>query len=101
MTKKRNFTKIRKWANEVGATVRDSDYFDAITVTLPDGKKYEFQNKESTSRVVISRGRGLKREGHPAGLFITDLDKNRFGYAFPISSQVKCIEKMEEYMKNI
>ena len=88
------FTKVRKWAIEVGAKVVDSDYFDKITVTLPTGKTFELQQKESTSRRVISRGRGLKWDGHTKGLYMCEGN----GYSLQEPSQVVCIEKMSKHL---
>lgn len=87
---RRCFTKIRKWAEEVGAQVEDSKYFDTIYITLPNGKKFTAnQQFESTSKQVISRGRGLKYEGKPAGFY--------FGsdYTFE-STQKEAIEEMKQ-----
>lgn len=90
----RTFTKVRKWAEEVGAKVKDSELFNAITVTLPNGEKFELENRESTSRRVINRGRGMKWDGSPKGLYMSKGD----GYAFQERSQVDCIEKMSKHL---
>lgn len=95
----KTFTKIRKWAEEVGAKVEDSKHFNKILVTLPNGKKFEFENRESTSRQVTSRGRGLKWTGNPKGLFMCDIPiKGYGGYPYQESSQTSCIEKMSKYL---
>lgn len=92
------FTKIRNWAKEVGAEVKD--YSKSIVVILPNGKKFEFEQRESTSRRVISRGRGTKWSGSSKGLYMTDIpEKGHGGYAFKERSQDSCIEKMSEYIK--
>lgn len=90
------FTKVRKWAKEVNATVEDSPYRDSrITVTLPNGKRFQLEQKESTSRKVINRGRGLKWDGNPKGLYMkNDTD----GYMFQYPSQVNCIERMAQHL---
>lgn len=91
-----NFTKIRKWAKEVNATVKESEYRDSkITVTLPNGKQFELEQKESTSRKVINRGRGLKWDGNPKGLY---MKKDTDGYMFQYPSQVNCIERMAQHL---
>lgn len=90
----KKFIKIRKWAEEVGATVVDSNYFDKITVTLPKGQKFELQQKESTSSRVISRGRGTKWAGSPKGLYMREGN----GYSFQEQSQIVCIEKMSRHL---
>lgn len=91
----KTFIKVRKWAEEVGAVVKDSNYFNSITVELPNGQKFELSNNESTSRRVMSRGRGMKWDGNPKGLYMR---VGTTGYAFKESSQVVCIEKMEKYL---
>jgi hypothetical protein len=92
---KRCFTKIRKWADQVGATIQDSTYFDEITITLPNGKKFRAEQKESTSTQVISRGRGLKWSGSPAGFYFGKDIGNRIGHTFE-STQSKAIKEMKE-----
>lgn len=94
----KTFTKIRKWAEQVGAEVRDSKYFTHIYITLPNGKEFEAEQRKSTSRQVISRGRGLKWDGNPEGFYFTDVPSKGYGgYAFQ-STQAKAIEKMNEYL---
>ncbi len=91
---KKCFTKIRKWAAEVGAVITESDYFDSITIEYKGRKfKAEMQH-ESTSRKVIARGRGLKWSGQPAGFYFGEITGSRYGYTFE-STQAKAIERME------
>jgi hypothetical protein len=91
------FTKIRKWADKVGAKVDDSKYFDLITITLLNGKKFEAEERESTSRQTIARGRGLKWSGSPKGFYFKDIPEQGYGgYAFQ-STQAKAIEEMKKY----
>lgn len=91
---KRTFTKIRKWAATSGAVITDSNYFDSITIEYK-GRKFKAEQRESTSRLVIARGRGLKWDGNPAGFYFAEMRGNREGYTFE-SSQAKAIEEMEE-----
>ena len=92
------FTKIRKWADENGVTIREWMNGTHITITLPNGKQFEAQQKESTSSRVINRGRGMKWAGSPAGFYFTDVpEKGYGGYPFE-STQAKAIEKMKEYL---
>jgi len=95
----KTFTKVRKWAEQVGAEVKDSEYFNSITVIFPSGKKFELSNRESTSKRVISRGRGYKWVGNPKGMYFKDIPKVGYGgYAFQ-STQAEAIEKMSKYLK--
>lgn len=91
---KRCFTKIRKWAAEVGAVVTESNYFDAITIEYK-GNIFKAEQRESTSVKTIARGRGLKWEGNPAGFYF---GTGTNGYTFE-STQTRAIEEMEEVTK--
>ena len=91
------FTKIRKWATAVGAVVTDSDYFDAITIEYK-GKVFKAEQRESTSRKTIARGRGLKWSGTPAGFYFGEITEPRHGYLFE-STQAKAIEEMERLVR--
>lgn len=91
---KKCFTKIRRWAATVGATIEENKYFDKIVISY-NGKKYLAEQRESTSRLTIARGRGLKWEGNPAGFFFTVVGEKGYGdYAFE-STQTRAIEEME------
>jgi hypothetical protein len=91
------FTKIRKWALEVGAVITKSEYSDAIIIEY-NGKKFKAEQKESTSVKTIARGRGLKWQGSPAGFYFAEISGNRTGYAFE-STQSRAIKEMEEGSK--
>lgn len=91
---KKCFTKIRKWANEVGAVVTESNYFDSIIIEF-NGATFKAEQRESTSVKTIARGRGLKWEGNPAGFYF---GTGSNGYTFE-STQTRAIEEMEETTK--
>ena len=91
------FTKIRKWANEVGATIIESKSFDAITIEY-EGLIFEAsQEFESTSRQVISRGRGLKWAGNPSGFYFGEKLGHRT-HKFK-TTQTEAIAQMEKSVK--
>lgn len=91
------FTKIRKWANEVGATIIESKSFDAITIEY-EGLIFEAsQEFESTSRQVISRGRGLKWAGNPSGFYFGEKLGHRI-HKFK-TTQTEAIAQMEKSVK--
>lgn len=94
------FTKIRRWAEEIGAKIDDSEYFDSIIITLPNGKKFKAEQQfDSTSSRVINRGRGHKWVGNPAGFYFGHLT-GRYDYTFE-STQKRAIEEMEDCIKGI
>ena len=86
------FRKIRKWAVEVGAIIKESNYFDSITIEYK-GRTFKAEQRESTSTRVINRGRGMKWAGTPAGFYFGEIT-DRHGYLFQ-STQSKAIEEME------
>jgi hypothetical protein len=94
-----HFTKIRKWAAEVGAVITESNVFDEITIEYK-GKKFVAEMKHhSTSARVISRGRGTKWAGSAAGFYFGETVGFK-SYAFE-STQKAAIEKMEYETKKI
>lgn len=85
---KKTFTKIRKWAIEVGATVYDWNHRDTIIIEYK-GVKYRAEQRESTSRRTVSLGRGMKWSGSPSGFYFGKDSR----YIFE-STQAKAIEEM-------
>ena len=92
-TSKNSFRKIRKWAAEVGAVIRENNYFNAITIEYK-GRTFKAEQRISTSTRVINRGRGMKWAGTPAGFYFGEITEPRNGYLFQ-STQTKAIEEME------
>jgi hypothetical protein len=85
---KKCFTKIRKWAVEVGATIHEWEHSDTIIIEYK-GVKYRAEQRESSSTRVISRGRGTKWSGSPSGFYFGQDDR----YIFE-STQTKAIKTM-------
>jgi hypothetical protein len=75
----RSFSKVRKWAETVGATINESEHFDKIIITLPNNKKFELENCESTITKVISRGRGTMLDGKPKGMYFMEIPEKGYG----------------------
>jgi hypothetical protein len=96
---KQCFIKIRKWAQEVGATITESKYFDLITIEYK-GLKFVAEQRESTSLRVVNRGRGTKWAGNPAGFYFGHSIPNdpRSTYTYQ-STQTSAIMEMEYQAK--
>jgi hypothetical protein len=88
------FTKIRKWAIESGATIIDSKSFDSITIEYKGLIFEASQEFESTSKQVISRGRGLKWAGNPSGFYFGEKQGHRV-HKFK-TTQTEAIKLMEK-----
>jgi hypothetical protein len=90
------FTKISKWAEQVGAEVRDAKYGNHIYVELPSGQKFEFEQRESS---MYRSCRGGKMKGNPKGLYMMEVPSKGYGgYFFNEPSQAKCIEEMKKFL---
>ena len=90
------FTKIRKWAEQVGAEVKDRYDRNGIYIKLPNGQKFEVENREST----IYRSCRGKIGGSAKGLYMMEVPAKGYGgYFFQEPSQAECIEKMKEFIK--
>lgn len=96
MTNKKTFTKIRKWAEAKGYEVKDSNYFNKITVTINEKLSFTIDQREST---IYHSIRG--RKGNAAGIYMAVNHDGRSGYGFQQRSQKEMIEKMEQEIKKM
>jgi len=94
MTKK-TFTKIRKWAEEMGYTVEDKNLVSwkpRVIVRANENIYFEAEINESTMYTSVRGG----RKGNPAGLYITTHEKDNYrSYSWHQPSQRVAIEFME------
>lgn len=91
-TKKRVFTKIRKWAEENGFKVEDCKHMSTAINIEGNGKRFMIDDCESTSR---KDWRG-NWSGHPKHIAIHGGDIRCY---YDVYSQKAVIEVLEEKMK--
>lgn len=80
--------KIKKWAEEKGYPITESDYFDSVTVDV-NGKKYTVENRKSS---IYRSGKTGTLKGNAKGIYFKEGD----GYAIRVYSQQEAIERIKQ-----
>lgn len=80
--------KIKKWAEEKGYPITESEFFDSITVDV-NGKKYTIENRKSS---IYRSGRTGKLKGDAKDIYFKEGD----GYTIRVYSQQEAIERIKQ-----